>query len=203
MSYLSDVFTKACGKPSPAVPAALKFSSYNPMWEVLRKEIGGGWFLNRFLYLFGEELEQFQPCLDAWSFIVPPNHPDRMIIGKNAYGALLVLEDGNDTNKQSVHLLDPINVQYWTHPQIVFGNLFGAYLPQNKLPQFLDHEAYDDWLSENGNVEIEAHDILGIKTPVPLGGELIPANLQLENIVDYYRTTGPIYAKAHAGRAGA
>ena len=64
-----------------------------------------------------------------------------------------------------------------------------------------DHEAYDDWLSENGNVEIEAHDILGIKTPVPLGGELVPANLQLENIVDYYRTTGPIYAKGHAGRA--
>jgi hypothetical protein len=147
--------------------------------------------------------EQFRPCLDAWAFIVPPNHPDRTIIAKNAYGALLVLENGNDSEKQSVHLLDPVNVQHWTNPQMVFLNLFGAYLPQKLVPQFLDHDAYDEWLSQNGNVEIEAHDILGIKTPLPLGGELEPANLQLENIIDYYKTTGPIYAKAFAARSGA
>jgi hypothetical protein len=71
---------------------------------------------------------------------MPPIIQSQLIIGKNAYGALLVLEDGNDSKKQSVHLLDPLNVQYWTHPQIVLGNLFGAYLPQKRLPQFLDHK---------------------------------------------------------------
>jgi hypothetical protein len=202
LSYLSDAWSKVCGKPDPAVAPGLRFTTRSPQWEVVRDEIGAGWFMNRFLYLFGEELEQFRPCLDAWSFVVPPGHPDRMIIGRNAYGALLVLENGNDISKESVHLLDPLNVQYWTHPEIVLVNLFGNYIPRGRLPNFLDHDAYDQWLAENGNVELEPQDILGVKKPLPLGGELEPGNLQLENIVEYYQTTGPIYAKAFASLRG-
>lgn len=40
-----------------------------------------------------------------------------------------------------------------------------------------------------------------ILLPSELGGVLVRANLPLENIIDYYRTTGPIYAKAFAGRS--
>lgn len=198
MSFLSDTFAKSCGKPDPAVAPGLKFSAYNPEWEVIQKEIGAGWFMNRFLYLLGEGLDELMPCLDAWSFAVPPKpNGERVIIGRNGYGALLVLEDANDIEKQSVHLLDPVNVRYWTDPQIGFLNLFGHWLPKQRVPSFLDHSPYDEWLTANGNVELELRDILGFKTPIPLGGEMDVDDLQLEDIVEYYKTTGPIYRDAY------
>jgi hypothetical protein len=40
--------------------------------------------------------------------------------------------------------------------------------------------------------------VLGIKVPKGLGGKLELDNLQLDGIVDYYQSTGPIYAKAFA-----
>ena len=198
MSFLSDTFAKTCGTPAPAVAPGLKFSAYNSEWDVIQKEVGAGWFMNRFLYLFGDGLDELIPCLDAWSFAVPPKeNGERMIIGRNGYGALLVLEDGNDVDKQSVHVLDPVNVRYWTDPQIGFLNLCSNWLPRGRLPNFLDHEPYDEWLNANGNVELELRDILGFKVPIPLGGEMSAANLQLDDIVEYYKSTGPIYREAY------
>lgn len=111
MSKLHDSFSKALGDASPKVPPALAFTRYNPSWDLIKSEIGAGWFLDRFVYLFGDGLEPLKACLDAWSFVVPP-HADRKIIGRNAYGAILVLEDGEDLDKESVHVLDPVNVDY-------------------------------------------------------------------------------------------
>jgi hypothetical protein len=198
MSFLSDTFSKVFGKPTPAVPPGLTFAGPNLEWESVKSEVGCGWFLNRFLYLFGEGLDELLPCLDAWSFVVPPADGERQVIGRNAYGALLVLENGSDPKKQKVYLLDPVQVQYWTHPQIVLLNLCGNYLPRGRIPGFIDHAAYDKWIKANGDVALERRDILGVKKPIPLGGKLEPANLQLEDVVTYYQTTAPIYAKAYA-----
>lgn len=165
---------------------------------MVRQEIGAGWFYNRFLYLFGEGLEALQPCLDAWSFVVPPGHPDRKILGRNGYGAILVLENGNTLNQGSIHLLDPLNVRYWTDPNITLVTLCGNHLPKRRIPKFLDADAYDEWIAANADVELELEDILGVKVPLSLGGELTVDNLQLDGIVEYYQATGPIYANALA-----
>lgn len=186
------------GKPNPSVPVGVKVRAFNPGWETVQKEIGAGWFLDHFVYLFGEGLEDFLPCLDAWSFLVPPG-VERKIIGKNNYGALLVVENADaGFEKTTVHLVDPLQVRYWSDPNISLLNLCGNFLPQRRVPGFLDSEAHDDWIAANGDVELELDDILGLKVPLSLGGELSADNLQLDGIVDYYRTTGPIYADAFA-----
>ena len=72
MSEAGERFTRALGRPDPP-------SERGPLCNdpraaaalaALRAEVGGGWFRDRFLYLFGEELDTLKPCLDAWSFLV-------------------------------------------------------------------------------------------------------------------------------------
>jgi hypothetical protein len=91
MSAVGEAFVKAFGKPDPATPNGVTFSmpGLQGSWESLHKEIGSGWYRDGFLYLFGEGLDALKPCLEAWSFLVPPCD-DRVIIGRNAYGAILV-----------------------------------------------------------------------------------------------------------------
>jgi hypothetical protein len=203
MSAVGDKFKSALGAPDPATPNGLGFTGRSAVreWKSLHDEIGSGWFKNRFLYLFGEGLEQFQPCLDAWPFLVPPGHADRMIIGKNAYGALLVLEDGNTLGSDHVYVLDPFQASYWSNPNITLVSLIGRWLSGNDtLNGFLDDSAYQEWVKAHG-VEPGLDDVLGIKVPKPLGGKLELDNLQLDGMTDYYQTTAPIYAKAFAGLA--
>src|SRR5262249_60011919 len=122
MPTVAERFKGALGSPTQEVPSGMTFSSRGQqmIWDSLG--IPAGWYKGRFLYLFGQELAQFQPCLDAWSFIVPPGHPDRMIIGRNAYGALLVLEDGNKPGAEHVYMLDPFLVAYTTSPDLTLSS---------------------------------------------------------------------------------
>jgi hypothetical protein len=196
LSMLAQAFIEGIGKPDPATPNGLRFKSpvYDELWLDTHAEIGSGWYLNRFLYLFGEGVEKLQPCLDAWSFVVPPNHPDRIILGRNAYGAILVLENGNSADA-SVLMLDPLLVDYWSDPRIGFENMLGRWLPQKEIPHFLDKDLYDAWVIGHGR-HLGDDTILAAKTPLSLGGEMEPENFQEEPIIDYYRTTAPIYEKA-------
>jgi hypothetical protein len=201
MSFVGDKFVKAFGKAEPDTPNGLRFtnSTAQRTWDHLQKEIGSGWFREGFLYLFGEGLETLQPCLDAWSFLVPP-HPDRMIIGRNGYGTLLVLENGNTMGADRVFVLDPYLVTYWGDPNLNLTSLVGRWLPNNSLGTFLEDGAYKRWCSDN-KASLELEDVLGFKLAKGLGGKLEAANLSLEGIVSYYESTGPIYAKAFADLA--
>jgi len=197
MSALSEAFTNAFGQPDPPTPDGLRFArpGRQAMWESIHKEIGSGWFKDGFLYLFGEGLETLQPCLDAWSFLIPHSE-DRMIIGRNAYGAIIVL-DNSHTDNERVSILDPFTVTFASDRNVVFINLLGRWLPR-ELPGFIDDSAYKDWIEENHAGRLDLDDVLGIKVPKGLGGELVSSNLQIDGIVDYYQTTAPIYAKAFA-----
>jgi hypothetical protein len=95
-------------------------------------------------------------------------------------------------------VLDPFTVTYETRPNLLFRNLIGRWLPQGLLAGFLDDRAYRQWLAENEAGTVDLDEVLGIKIPQPLGGELVTSNMQLDNIADYYRTTAPIYAQAFA-----
>jgi hypothetical protein len=107
VSSVGEKFLAAFGAPDPATASGLNFSRRldRELWADLHGEIGSGWFRDGFLYLFGADLDALRPCLEAWSFLVPPIE-DRMILGRNACGAILVLDNANDV-PQRVFILDP------------------------------------------------------------------------------------------------
>ena len=203
MSDAGQSFIAAFGAPDPATPDGLKLArgGTRSVWAELHSEIGAGWFRDGFLYLFGEGVDRLQTCLDAWSFVVPPGKK-RTILGRNAYGAILVLENEGEPGAERGYLLDPFVVAYTEIPNTRFVSIISRALPKNETGPFLDAAAYADWCEENAIDRIGVKDVLGIKVPRGLGGKLEASNLQLDDIENYYRTTAPIYADAFA-RAGA
>jgi hypothetical protein len=198
-SDLARAFIKTLGKPSPAAASGLHFRDdlKAELWEDIYQEIGAGWFLDRFVYLFGVGLEAAKACLDAWSFCVPPAGYDRVILGRNAHGALLVMED-QPNGYESIHILDPLHVTWWSEPQIAFVNLLGAWLPEKRLPHFLDDSVYRKLVARHG--ALPDGFIFAPITPLGLGGTHSPDNYQPEELITYYTTTGPIYARAKKGK---
>lgn len=188
------LFAKTFGKPDPAAPMGIRFkiSFAQEVWEETARRIGAGYFMNRFLFLFGEGLERLQACLNAWSFLVPPSR-DRLILGYNAYGSILVLEDANKP-RRSVRVLDPFRVAYWGEGSFNLLNLVSHWLPERQIPHFLDDGLYQSWVK--GDEYLPEGYILGAQRPEGLGGGLTEDNVQPEEIVSYYQTTGPLYAKA-------
>jgi hypothetical protein len=196
---MGDGFIAAMGRPDPATPSGLPFrAAFRQMlWESIHEEIGAGFFRDRFLYLFGKGLQTLRPCLKAWSFLVPPAGQSGMIVGRNAYGALLVLEKPNSIGPTSrVHILDPVSVTYGGDPDLDFGGLIGYWLANRALPEFLDDNLYQKWRQREKR-HLAPDEILGVKVPPGLGGKLNLTNFQPEKIIRYYETTGPIYAKAY------
>jgi hypothetical protein len=201
VSVAGENFLKAFGAPAPPTPNGLAFPGRfeNKVWLSLHDEVGSGWYQDGFLYLFGEGLESLRPCLDAWSFLLPPCD-DRIILGRNAYGAILVMDNANDPDLSQINVLDPFTVSYGGPRNADFiSTLVARVLPKQELRWFHDDGAYRAWMAEHGVRRLRFDDVLGIKVPRALGGELIPDNLQLDGIVEYYESTGPIYAKALAG----
>ena len=190
---MAEAFTKALGKPDPAVPPALRFESFNRyIWEENAQKLGAGFFRNRFLYLFGGGLETLQPCLDAWSFLIPHNR-DRTIIGRNAYGSI-VFVDNLDSAKAQLYVVDPLTVSLITDYGLDLWRFIGRYLPQNLIENFLSDGVYRKWLAES-QLGLELNLALAIKTPLSLGGKMELDNFSVEDIVSYYQSTAPIYAQ--------
>jgi hypothetical protein len=190
----------ALGPPAPSAPPGLHFkrAGDQAIWSDMHAVIGSGWYWNRFLYLFGEGLETLSVCVQEWSFLVPPG-PERMILGRNAYGAMLILENPNDMGPDTrVGILNPLEVSWFIDRSLIFGTLIGRGIPQRALPpSFLDDSVYQEWVRYSGR-HLEFDEVLGIKVPLPLGGKMSLDNFQVEKLVNYYRSTAPIYAKALA-----
>jgi hypothetical protein len=191
-------FKDRFGEPRPPVPTDIRFrrDNYQRNWERILRRVGSGWFMNRFLYLFGAGLQPLTACLEAWSFLVPPGK-ERIILGRNAYGTLLVLEEPEDA--QSVYLLDPLRVVYWTDPDLELLGLIGREMPRGNLPHFFEDELYRAWI--RGDDYLPDDTIIAPIKPLSLGGTMDPKNFQEEEIVSYYRSTAPVYAKAFARMA--
>ena len=191
-------FTKAMGRPDPPAPSGLHFTGadIDDRWaNVGDEKIGAGFFANRFLYLFGEGLEPLNACLEAWSFLVPRND-DRLLVGRNAYGAIAYLDNANGA-KPRLYIVDPLRVALVSEPDLDLWRFIARFLPLNLLPAFTDDQLYREWLNTS-QLGLSLDLALAIKVPLSLGGEMELDNFSVEGIVDYYQTTAPVYAKGLA-----
>ncbi|MEM7574082.1 MAG: hypothetical protein AAF433_14335 [Bacteroidota bacterium] len=196
MSYGPQVFVDKFGPPEPLLANGIHFSEEwaNMLWEGVVQEVGTGYFMDQFLCLFGEGIREFDPLIESWAFLLP-DEKERWVIGKNAYGALLLLEDPTVEGTMGlVGLLDPLTVSYQQDNQLDLMGLVGNWLPQERQPKFLDDNIYQEWRSQ-GSQELESQQILAIKQPLSLEGKMELANFQVENIFDYYQSTAEIYKK--------
>ena len=192
-----DDFVRSFGAPDErATPLQFSERFVVDDWQERHARTGAGWFLGRFFFLLGEGLERLTPCLEAWSFLLPPAN-DRRILGYNAYGAILIMDDEEqDGLVATVRMIDPLNVIVWSNSECVYTTLLNYWLADRALPHFFDTSVYLRWLEQSHRF-LADDEILGINAPVSLGGEMTLANFTPMNIVDYYRATGPVYAKAH------
>ena len=193
---MNDDFVTAFGPPDEAA-TPLRFTErfLEENWQRRQQRTGAGWFLGRFFFLLGEGLDRFTPCTEAWSFLLTPVAAERRIIGYNAYGALLIIENESEEGRVApVRLLEPTNVIYWGDPECVYGTLLNRWLPLKHMPHFFDTSVYEQWLTTSGRF-LGDEEILGIRAALPLGGDMTLNNFTPINIVEYYRATGPAYAK--------
>jgi hypothetical protein len=195
---LGKAFVAGLGKPSPATKNAIRLPNRadNALWKLIAPELKAGWFLDRFVYLFGPGLEKLERCLKAWSFLVPPKS-DRIILGCNVHGAIVVMDDSK-ADQPSIHVLEPYVVTFWTHRHLGLESFLATWLPKRRIPYFLDDAVYSAWRTLTGEY-LSDDAILAPKVPRDLGGERNLENFQVENIYEYYETTATAYTK-HAGK---
>lgn len=193
---ITQPFIENFEAPDPVAKPGLKFTNkiMKGNWEIIHRDIGAGYFWGSFLYLFGKDLDKLKPCLKEWSFLMKDASDDQVIIGRNAYGAILIMEDANKPSNY-LSILDPLNVTYTVNRECAFTNVIADYLPQRLLPGFLDFSVYAEWLDKYRTM-LEPDEILAIIVPLSLGGKMELSNFQVENIFEYYKSTGPIYKKA-------
>jgi hypothetical protein len=194
MSVMSDGFFAALGQPdeetAPHFPVTDEVAQLQ--WESVIAELKGGRFLDRFLWMLTPGLERLDACLRAWPFLVRPSQ-DRVIIGRNAYGAIAFV-DGINAGRSSVSIVDPLTLRCGPVNDLV--GYFARSL-RDGPGRFLDHGVYDAWLRKS-KLYLEDNLALAIKMPLPLDGKMEVDNFQVEDIFDYYRTTAPAYEKAVA-----
>ncbi|UOQ73117.1 hypothetical protein [Hymenobacter cellulosilyticus] len=189
-----SIFTSHFGRPEPAVPPGDFFADKfdKSLWRMMYDEVGAGWYQDRFLYLFGAELPQLNPILDAWAFILEPE-VERVVIGRNAYGALLVAERTTEEGTDApIGLLDPWQGTYTKQEGLDFASLLSEGLPENRLPTFLDQTVYRAFLQSGG--QLAESEVLGIQTAFNQGGTLELSNFQPEEV-------GAFHQRLAAGRA--
>jgi hypothetical protein len=121
-------------------------------------------------------------------------------VGYNAFGTLLVVKDRTDWSPR-LGVLDPTRVVWWDPPDFDFTGLIGTWLPDKRIPHFLDHAPYDAWRAAGGR-QLNVGEMLSMKTPAALGGEFVPENFEINGIVRYYQASGPVYAKTISASSG-
>ncbi|SHI38617.1 hypothetical protein SAMN02745146_0725 [Hymenobacter daecheongensis DSM 21074] len=162
-----SIFTHHFGRPAPAVPPGDFFADKfdKSLWRMMYDEVGAGWYRNGFLYLFGADLPLLNPALAAWAGLLEPE-VERTVIGRNAYGMLLVAEQTTDEGTDApIGLLDPATGVYAKQEGLDFASLLSDWLPEDRLPGFLDQAAYDAFVSGGG--QLAAHEVLTAQAAGP------------------------------------
>jgi hypothetical protein len=192
-----DPFHQVFGPPAIAVPRMhFRGAGLEHMMTRRLAHTGSGWFLGRMFQLFGDGLDRLNPCVEAWSFLLPPALERWLVIGFNAYGALLLLDEAGEKGTVApIWMIDPLTVTCFGHPQLYLYSLLDDWLPNRRLPRFLDTAVYEQYLRAAGSL-LENDEFLGIRAPLPLGGSIQLDNFSRVDIIDYYAATAPVYREA-------
>lgn len=196
MSVAASAFLSGLGSVELAQAHRMQFTEpFDQMlWNSIYQEIGAGFYKNRFYQLFSAELSAYDDLLKLWHFALPYGSTFK-VIGRNAYGALLLLENVETKGTAApVRLLNPIVPAYWGDDHCVLMNCIGHWLPQQKIPGFSDSVFYNAYYKVVQKY-LDQDEILAIKIPLALGGNIQADNFQPENIFDYYRSAASIYEK--------
>lgn len=197
MSAVSDAFLKSVGPDKGNSKLGFHFSMEwdQVVLDDLYKEIGAGKFKNGFLFLLGNEMESLNESLKYWDFLFKEDC-DRKVIGRNAYGSLLIVENENELGTIApIGYLDVLNCKYYKDANLDFLGLIGNWIPKNRLEYFLDDHVYNDFLIKQ-KIELSKNEILAIKVPLSLGGKMNLDNFQIEDIDEYFKSITEIYKKA-------
>jgi hypothetical protein len=197
MSPVGNEFLTTIGKPNLKMNLGFKFSMEwdQIVLEDLHNEIGAGIFYNGFLHLIGADVVELNSLLEHWKFLFNDDNTDRKVIGRNAHGSLLIIEKEKELGTTApVGYLDLINGKYIKDINLDFLGLFGSWIPNNKLGNLLDLTIYNHFV--NGNSFLRANEIIAIKVPTCLKGELTKSNFQIENIFEYHSSISKVYKRA-------
>jgi hypothetical protein len=166
------------GAPDPAEPVSLQFENRlaDLKWDSYTHDMLAGWFKDGFINLLGIGLDALKPCVDAWSWMVPPSD-DRTIIGRNAYGAI-AFGDGMNSMESKISIVDPVNLKL--HGPIDFVGFFGRFIVMRDVPSFIDDSVYRAWRGKGGK-RLPLHEMLGIKAALPLDGKMELGNFEREH----------------------
>ena len=190
-----DNFKTKIGVPTQEETTEIRFekSMQQAIWERIIDEIGCGLFQNGFFYFFGKELNKFESILKYWSFLLEEKI-NYSIIGFNKMGFIILAENlENNGMASQITIIDPLNVRLYKNTQIKLLNFIGRWLPDGLIPGLNNNRLYEAVIKEiDENLELE--EIIAIKKPFSLGGELKAENFSIENINEYFKTTGKIYA---------
>lgn len=195
MSAVSDAIINAFGKGESIGSLQNLFTqTFDKMLiENVVSDINYGWFKNRFYLLLSSELENCKECVNEWNFLIPKDGKTRTVFGRNAYGAIFMLEDVEIKGTAAqVGILNPFIVSYTSDEHCVFMNNLGYWMPKNAHHFSASNSAiYDSAFGKS--TFLNTDEILAPKIPEPLGGKFEMQNFQVEPIIDYYKSTAKIY----------
>lgn len=189
-----DLCSEFLGPADPALPP-LSFppgTAYGGAWRRGYYPMGSGWFRDRYLLLFCEDLQPLMRCVGSWDFLTDPEPNHRMVVGRTAHGTLFVLDNVTVPGQDRLKLLDPLGVTFWGDANLNFGSFVSRAIPQGELRLVLDERVYRQWREQSGRY-LEPDEILAPIVPLTLGGRMDLANFRVENIYNYYEQTGEIY----------
>ncbi len=145
----AERFTKAFGQPATPAPTHIELEDPNAQkeWAFLYGISGAGWYKNGFVFLFGDRLLDLHPTLDQLADLWPDNSTPRTLIGKNAYGDLLVAENLREAGFDApVMLVHAAERQLYFEPDWTFLKAIGELLPSMDFAFFLKQDRWFAWL---------------------------------------------------------
>jgi hypothetical protein len=194
-------YARILGPPDPRLPSGLKLvsASDRAYWRLVYRDVGAGWYWDRFLFLFGAGVEELRGCLAAWSPLCGEDD-ERVVLGRNAYGAILFIDRAGRNASSRMRILDPFQLTCSSKDGENLQELFADVIPNNRYPAFFSNRLYEVWRKREG-LGLAEDEILAPRRPEDEGGKWELANLAPEGLRAFFERTATDWAPAIARAA--
>jgi hypothetical protein len=194
-------YAQVLRSPDPALPPGLNLLTgvQKAYWKLEHRVGGAGWYWDRFLFLFGKGVGELDRCLRAWAPLAGEDN-ERILVGRNAYGAILVLDQARLNSTSKIRILDPFQLSYAGRDRTSFGDLFSTVIPDNTFPSFFSDRLYGIWRKREARL-LGDNEILAPRVPEDAGGKWEIDNLAPEDLFAFYERTAVEWAPLLAAAA--